>query len=83
MTCVGFSMENVRFMKPGDSHTQNGLLRAVNATGVLCLWHVSVCAIWLISKTRRPNLVFGIIYEQALNARLGVLEKSRSITDKI
>lgn len=44
MLCVGFSMENVRFMKPGDSHKQNGLLCAVNATGALCLWHAcSMC----------------------------------------
>ncbi len=33
--CAGFSMENVRFMKPGDSHTQNGLLCAVNAAGII------------------------------------------------
>ncbi len=42
--CAGFSMENVRFMKPGDSHTQNGLLKQKSAGGSCARVRVSVCA---------------------------------------
>ena len=50
--------------------------------GILPLACVRLCNLIRFSTTRRPKTVFGIIYEWALNTRLGVLEKCRSITDK-
>lgn len=56
---AGFSMENVRFMKPGDSHMQNGLLMLMKRCGeVMPAARVRLCNLVMFFKTRRPKVGF-------------------------